>query len=171
MTSRLLNIYRFYFWPAEKYARYRGVKIGKNCSFASKNFGSEPYLIEVGDNVQVTKGVSFFNHGGAWVFRRKHPKLDFFGKIKIGNNVYIGANTMIMPGVTIGSDVIIGAGSVVTKSVPNGNIVAGNPCRIIGRIDDLERRVLEFDVGTKGLDFKSKKNVLLSLSDDCFIKK
>lgn len=85
------------------------MKIGKGCAIGTIKFGSEPYLIEIGDYVQVTTDVSFSTHGGGWVFRRKHPKFDFFGKITIGNNVYIGNRAMIMPGVTIGNNVIIGA--------------------------------------------------------------
>ncbi len=70
------------------------------------------------------------------VIRHEYPDFDFFGKIKIGNNVYIGNNSLIMPGVTIADDVMIGAGSVVTKSVPKGKIVAGNLAKEICTIEE-----------------------------------
>src|SRR5690606_13502105 len=117
MVKRILNVYRRYFWSCEKYAKFLEVQIGEKCSIATKNFGSEPYLIEIGNYVQITNDVKFFCHGAAWVFRKHNPKFDFFGKIKIKNNVYIGNNALIMPGVTIGNNVIIAAGAVVTKSV------------------------------------------------------
>src|SRR5690554_6087907 len=89
-----------YFYTPEVYAVKEGVKIGDNCYIATRAFGSEPYLIEIGNHVQITSGVKFFTHGGGWVFREEFPDLDTFGKIKIGNNVYIGNNALIMPGVS-----------------------------------------------------------------------
>lgn len=71
MIKRILEYYRKSFWPAEKYARHIGVKIGKSCNIQIIAFGSEPYLIEIGDYVQVTTGTRFFTHGGAWVLRKK----------------------------------------------------------------------------------------------------
>lgn len=70
--------------------------------------------------MQITSGTKFFTHGAAWVLRDKYPEIDFFGKIKIGDNVYIGNDSLILPGVAIGSNVIIAAGSVVTKSFRGG---------------------------------------------------
>ncbi|WP_277012813.1 acyltransferase [Flavobacterium lindanitolerans] len=169
--NRIVDLYRRYIWSCEKYARYIGVKIGKNCSIATRNFGSEPYLIEIGNNVQITNDVKFFCHGAAWVFREKDPKFDFFGKIKIGNNVYIGNNALIMAGVTIGNNVIIAAGSVVTKSVGDNSIVGGNPAKILGNVDDLEKRMAGYNVETKGLSYEDKKRRLLNLDDNKFIIK
>src|SRR5690606_40459831 len=122
-------------------------------------------------HVQITSGTKFFTHGGGWVFRKQYPNIDCFGKIIIRNNVYIGNNCMIMPGVTIGSDVIIGAASVVTKSVPDGKIVAGNPARVVGDTIDFVDKIKHFDVGSKGMGYEEKKKYLLSLGEDRFIKK
>jgi acetyltransferase-like isoleucine patch superfamily enzyme len=169
--SLILNIYRRKIWSAQRYAKWLGVKIGKNCSISSKSFGSEPYLIELGDRVQVTRGVSFFNHGGGWVFREKHPEFDYFGKIKIGNNVYIGNYALIMPGVTIGNNVIIGAGTIVTKSIADNSICVGNPGRVINNINNLEEKIKPFMIQSKKLSRKDKRDLLLSLSDEMFIKK
>lgn len=171
MLKKILSLYRRFFWSPEKLARFNGVKIGSNCNIQKVSFGSEPYLIEVGDHVQITSGVKLFTHGGGWVFRKDYPKLDFFGKIKICNNVYIGNNSMIMPGVTIGNNCIIGAGSVVTKSIPDNSIAVGNPARIVGNTNDFLQKTLKMNVDSKQMTYEEKKKYLLSLSDDKFIKK
>jgi len=168
-----LNIYRRLFWSAERHARHVGVRVGKNCAIATRSFGSEPYLIEIGDNVQITDGVRFYCHGGARTLRIKfnEPKFDFFGKVIVKDNAYIGNCALIMPGVTIGKDCIVGAGAVVTKSVPDGKVVAGNPAKIIGSVDDLYSRMLKFNVNSKGMDPQKKREYLLSLPSDKFITK
>ncbi len=172
MISRIIDIYRKYFWAPIKYARSIGVEIGDNCSIAIRYFGSEPYLIKIGSNVQITNGVRLFTHGGNWVVRRIYKDFDSFGKIVIGDNVYIGNNALILPGVIIGSNVIIGAGSVVTKSIPNNKIVAGNPVRIICELDDFYiERMKKFNVSSKGMKYDEKKKYLLNLPDESFIKK
>lgn len=171
MIKKIVEIYRRSFWNAEKYARYMGVEIGENCSIGTKFFGTEPYLIKIGNHVQITNDVKFFCHGASWVFREKQPSFDTFGKIEIKNNVYIGNNSLIMPGVTIGNNVIIGAGSVVTKSFDDGLIIAGNPARVIGSVDEFEKRVIHFNLKTKGLKYDAKKKFLINTNNEKFIKK
>lgn len=171
MIKKILKQYRKIFWSGEKYGRYVGVKIGARSIISTKHFGSEPYLIKIGDNVRVTKDVKFFTHGAARMFRKNNPNFDFFGKINIGNNVYIGNNALILPGVSIGNNVIVAAGAVVSKSIPDDSIVGGNPAKIIGRVSELEERMLPYNVETKGLGAKEKKEYLLSLPDKMFIKK
>jgi len=86
--------------------------------------------------------------------------VDTFGKIKVGNNVYVGQDSIILPGVTIEDNVIIGAGSVVTKSVPSGHIVAGNPARIVSTIEDYKKKSETLDFGTHGLSAQQKREIL-----------
>ena len=171
MIRRIISAIELRFTSAEKYARKKGVRIGKGCSIATKRFGSEPYLITIGDHVQITNGVIFSNHGGGWVFRENVANFDTFGKITIGNNVYIGNNAVILPGVTIGSNVIIGAGTVLTKSVPDNAIVAGNPGKLIGDVETTFKKLEKFNVKTKGLSSDEKKKILTNLSEDMFLKK
>lgn len=171
MVKWILDIYRRTFWKPEKHARYLGVEIGNNCNIATRHFSSEPYLIKIGNHVQITAGVKFFAHGGGWVFRQKHPFFDTFGKIIVKNNVYIGNNALILPGVTIGNNVIVAAGAIVTKSIPDGVIVGGNPAKPIGSIEELEKKLLPFNLNTKNMTKKDKKKFLLKLPDEKFIKK
>lgn len=99
----------------------------------------------------------------------RYPDLDIFGKVIIGNYVYIGSGSLIMPGVTIGNNALIAAGSIVTKSVPPRTVVAGNPARTICSIDEYYQRNKQWDLHSKGKP--NKKEFLLSLPDDRFIKK
>lgn len=128
-------------------------------------------MISIGNHVQITAGVKFFTHGSAWIFRNEIPDFDLFGKIIIKDNVYIGNNALIMPGVTIENDVIVGAGSVVTKSIPSGWIVAGNPAKKVGEVEDFKKRMKKYNFGTKGLSFEEKRNIIESKSQDLFIIK
>lgn len=103
-------------------------KVGKNCNiFGDVELGSEPYLISLGNNVKMSHGVILLTHdGGTHVLRNmkeENKELELFGPITIKDNVFIGINSIIMPGVTIGNNVIVGAGSIVTKSVPDNCVV------------------------------------------------
>lgn len=114
-------------------ARELGVSIGENCLIFSnpyRCFGSEPYLVEIGNHVEITSGCQFATHDGAVWTLRVEPELakfDKFGKITVGNNVFIGINSTILPGVTIGDNCIVGAGSLVTKDIPSAKCGAGYP--------------------------------------------
>lgn len=155
----------------KKYAKYIGVKFGENCFFATKNWSSEPYLIEIGNNVQITRDVTIHTHGGGHVARMKYPNFDTFGKVVIKDWAYIGAYSQIMPGVTIGKGSLVAAGSIVTKSIPDGVVVAGNPARFICTVDEYIERNSKYNTDTKGLSAEDKKKVLLSMDESKFINK
>lgn len=146
---------------ATAYHRFCGVKIGEGCSIYSWHFGSEPYLISIGDHVQITADVKIFTHGGGWVLRKEDKTFDSFGPVNIGDNVYIGNNVLIMPGVTIKDNVIVGAGSVVTKSIPCNVVVAGNPARTVSSIEEYKEKNFAYNTHTKLLSQKQKKQALL----------
>lgn len=157
---------------AEKYARYIGVNLGENNFIPDKNcWSSEPYLITVGNNCQITSGVRIFTHGGGNVIRNINPDFDVFGKVSIGNWVYIGNNSLIMPGVTIGDNSLIAAGSVVTKSVPSGVVVGGNPARVLSTIKDYVKRNETFNLNSKRMTKSEKRILLKSLPAERFIVK
>ncbi|MFA0448941.1 acyltransferase [Vibrio breoganii] len=164
--NKIINKLLESFISDESFARKYGVTIGSNCKVSTRNFSSEPYLITIGDNVRIAQGVKFFTHGGLIPFRKENPTLDIFGKISVGDNVHIGDGAFILPGVKIESNCIIGAGSVVSKSVPTGSVVAGNPARIVSTLDDFLDRANVISFGTKGMSFEEKKDVLLSTSSE-----
>lgn len=115
------------------YARLIGVKVGDNCRIGSREFGSEPFLITIGNNVTITLGVKFITHDGSgYLHVDKKGRRYNFRRILIGNNVFVGVDSIIMPGVKICDDVIVAPGSIITKSVPKGCIIGGVPAKIIG---------------------------------------
>lgn len=111
----------------------RGFKHGKNFKMYDCNidFG-HCYLVEVGDDVILTNCTILTHDGSTKMYTGKSK----IGKVKIGNRVFVGYNSIIPCNVKIGDDVIVGAGSVVTKDIPNNSIVAGNPARVIGKTSD-----------------------------------
>lgn len=171
MIKKIRKAFYKIFMSPKKYAKFIGVKFGENCFFATKNWSSEPYLIEIGNNVQITRDVTIHTHGGGHVARMKYPNFDTFGKVVIKDWAYIGAYSQIMPGVTIGEGSLVAAGSIVTKSVPDGVVVAGNPARFVCTVDDYIERNKKHNTDTKGLSAEEKKKVLLSMDESKFIKK
>jgi acetyltransferase-like isoleucine patch superfamily enzyme len=100
-------------------------------------FGSEPWLVSLGDNVYITADVQFITHdGGTLILRKDHPDLEWTAPITVGDDVYIGVRSLIMPGVSIGNRCIIGAGSIVTRDVPDNSVAIGVPARVVRSVDE-----------------------------------
>lgn len=115
-----------------KYLRSQGMKIGENCHINTMSFSTEPYLIEIGNHVAISAGTDFVTHDGAvWCFRDENKEADIFGKIIIGDNVFIGINSTILPNTTIGNNCIVGAGSIVRGKFPDNTVIIGNPAKVI----------------------------------------
>ncbi|TFF38792.1 acyltransferase [Mucilaginibacter psychrotolerans] len=148
---------------AKVYEKYLGVKFGKNVRMTGVPFfSSEPYLISIGDNVTITQHVTFHTHdGGVGLLRQKHPGIELIAPITIGNNVFIGSHTIILPGITVGNNVIIGSSSVITKNIPDNVVVAGVPARIIKTMDEYEEKSLANCDYTNKLSPEEKKNFYL----------
>jgi len=131
---------------AIKVAIHQGMKVGDNLYVQGiPNFGSECFLIEMGDNVTLAEGVSFINHGGdGRVTKRieKYKNGRTFGRIKIGNNTFIGKGTILLPGVSIGSNCIVGSLSVVSSSIPDNSVYAGAPAKFICTIEQYGEKLL-----------------------------
>lgn len=124
-------------------------KLIKNGLIVGKNFSrqgnciidpSHCWLIEIGDNVTLANGVYILAHDASTKNLIGYAKI---GNVKIGNNVFVGARSIILPNVKIGDNVIIGSGSIVTKDVPSNVVIAGNPAKIISNIDNYKNKMLK----------------------------
>jgi acetyltransferase-like isoleucine patch superfamily enzyme len=123
------------------YFRKQGVSIGEHCRIYIESFGTEPYLVKIGNNCTITAGVAFITHDGSMdLFRKEIPDLNVFGKIEIKDNCFIGIGSIILYGVTIGKNSVVGAGSVVTRDVPPNTVVAGVPARVISGIEEYKEK-------------------------------
>lgn len=155
--------------------RALGLVIGEGCEILNGyTFGSEPYLVDIGDNVRIARGVKITTHdGGVWVLRRKYPELadmDRFGRVKIGDNCHIGMNSLIMPGVTIGKNCIIGAGAIVTHDIPDDSVAVGVPARVIETVDEYMEKNKEDFLPTKKLGFDEKRAAVKRYCEEGLIR-
>lgn len=125
-----------------EWLKSRGIKIGKGTRVISPSDISvditRPELVEIGENVLLHKGTVIMTHDYASrAFVNKYSIfLPSHGRIKLGNNIWLGENVTILKNVEIGDDCIIGSGSVVTKSIPSGSIAVGIPAKVISTFDD-----------------------------------
>lgn len=148
------------------YYKKEGIKIGENLSIVGKvSFGSEPYLISIGNNVRISNNVNFVTHdGGMHVLRNLGllENADKFGEIIIEDNVFIGMNSIIMPGVRIGKNTVIGAGSIVTKSIDENTVACGIPAKKIKSIEQYYEDNKDKVVYTKNMSNLEKKLFLMN---------
>lgn len=109
----------------------RGLVVGRNFNMRRDVIidHSHSWLIEIGDDVTLAPRVHIIAHDASTKHWTGYTRI---GRVRIGSRVFVGAGSILLPGVSIGDDAIVGAGSVVTKNVPPGSIVAGNPARPIG---------------------------------------
>lgn len=113
--------------------RSYGIEMGKNCHvLTSKIDVHHGFLISMGDNVTISDA-RLLTHDGS---TKKFLGYSRVGRIKIGNNVFIGAGAIILPGIEIGDNVVVGAGAVVTKDIPSDSLVVGNPARVIKTVTE-----------------------------------
>lgn len=146
----------------DSYARSIGVEVGAGCRIYTRNFGSEPFLVSIGSRVTVTSGVQFITHDGStWLVRDGNGRRFRFAPVTVGDDVFIGVNSIVLPGVSIGSRCVIGAGSVVTKSIPSGSVAVGTPARVVGTYENFHDRMInncisEQDVPNKNsIDYRN----------------
>lgn len=116
------------------------IKVGKNF-FANYNCTIlDVAPVVIGDNCQMAPNVAIYTAGHPVHPDTRNSAYEYGISVTIGDNVWLGGNTVICPGVRIGSNTVIGAGSVVTKDIPDWVIAAGNPCRVIRKITEADRR-------------------------------
>ena len=117
----------------------RGLKVGKNFSRQGgvRIDTSYCFLIEIGDNVILAPNVTILAHDASL---KNVLGVSQIGRVSIGNNVFVGAGSIILQNVNIGDNVIIGAGSIVSKDIPSNSVAAGNPAKIICSIEEFKKR-------------------------------
>lgn len=141
MIQGIINKIKYLYYNSSyegkvKYLRSLGCVIGEHTRLNCKTnaFGTEPYLIEVGDHCLFADGIHIITHdGGVSVLNNLKifdTPMNKMKRVKIGDNVYIGLGASVMPGVTIGNNCIIGAGAIVTKDIPDNSCAAGVPATV-----------------------------------------
>ena len=119
--------------------RRRGVRIGEGCMLFTTFFSTEPYLVDIGNRVGISGGTKFLTHDASvWLIRPERPHAQVLGRIRVGDNTFIGEDCIILPGTTIGAGCVVAAGSVVRGDIPDNSIVLGNPGRVIGQASMLK---------------------------------
>ncbi|MCL1112988.1 acyltransferase [Shewanella basaltis] len=156
-----LKLY-FFIFGGTKYARKIGVKVGSNARILTNKFGSEPFLITLGNNVTLTGGVRIITHDGAasLILTKSGKRYFKYSSVSIGSNVFVGVDTLIMPGVTIGDNVIVAAASVVTKDIPSNTVYGGIPASKICSFDDYKNKILKSGCTSDDFDIKSKTDIM-----------
>lgn len=96
--------------------------------------------VTFGDNVFIAPNCCFSTAGHPLDSEQRNAGLEFAKPIKVGNSVWFGAGVIVLPGINIGDDVVIGAGSIVTKDIPSGVIAVGNPCKVIRKITEEDKK-------------------------------
>ena len=151
-----------------------GVQIGDDCVIYGNNpnmWGTEPFLIRLGNNVHITQGCKLITHdGGTLILRQYTTDLEYTAPIIIGDDVYMGMETLVLPGVTIGNNVIIGARSVISKDIPSNSVCVGAPARIIKTVDEYHEIMKKKSLKIGHLKGDAKANALKEIYQD-FIKK
>lgn len=116
------------------------IEVGKNF-FANYNCTIiDVAKVTIGDNCQMAPNVAIYTAGHPVHPVSRNSAYEYGIEVTIGDNVWIGGNTVILPGVHIGSNTVIGAGSVVTKDIPDWVVAAGNPCKVIRQITEEDKR-------------------------------
>ena len=120
-------------------AETNGFKHGERCAFMGEVIidPGHCWLIEIGDDVTLAPRVHILAHDASTKRQLGYARI---AEVTIGNNVFIGANSVILPGVHIGDNVVIGAGSVVTNDIPSNSVAVGNPCKVISAYEDYMTR-------------------------------
>lgn len=116
------------------------IEVGKNF-FANYNCTIiDVAKVKIGDNCQMAPNIAIYTAGHPLHPVARNSMYEYGISVTIGDNVWIGGNTVIMPGVHIGSNTVIGAGSVVTKDIPDWSVAVGNPCRVIKKITEEDKK-------------------------------
>ena len=184
MIRRIIGKIYHIFRPSKKYTidewslktveklRSLGATIGENVDIidASIDMGT-PFMLTIGDNVTITN-CRILTHDASTKKALGYTKT---GKVTIGNNVFVGADSIILPNTVIGNNVIIGAGAVVAFDIPDNSVVVGNPARIVTTYEEYinkQKSKMEncpvFDFNGRELNLESRKQERMKLKKHGF---
>lgn len=133
------------------------IEVGKNVFINYNCTILDVAKVKIGDNCQIAPNAAVYTAGHPLHPVSRNSAYEFGKEVIIGNNVWIGGNAVICPGVHIGDNAVIGAGSVVTRDIPAWSVAAGNPCRVIRKITDGDKRKL---FGDEEIDEEAWKEIL-----------
>ena len=164
-TVRLaINTARLHRDPV-RYFRSCGVEIGEGVDIFGPRlftFGSEPYLVTIGNQVTISHNVDFITHDGALrVARAEFGGAYLYGRISVGDNCFLGAHSILMPGVKVGAGSIIGSGSIVTAEIPPGVVAIGAPAKPVKTVEEYIDGKRHLWIDTGGLPPQAKRELLL----------
>ena len=134
--NKIINKIRIKKWIKE------GLIVGENFQLERNSYidSSFPWLIEIGNNVTVAPEVLILSHDGSTQKIIGYSKI---GKVKIGDNVFIGSKSIILPNTTIGKNSIIGAGSIVKGNIPEDVVVSGVPAKVVMTVEEFRKKHLD----------------------------
>ncbi|BEI56977.1 MULTISPECIES: acyltransferase [Butyricimonas] len=167
MMRKIFLIFKFYYYKIFYPKFYRNIKHGKNFRCQAGIDAVFPELIEIGDNFIAAPGSKILTHDASLLLFTDNLKIRA-QKTTIGNSVFLGECSVVMPGVTINDNVIVGAGSIVTKDIPANSVVAGNPAKLICTVDAYIEKCKQcgilYDVSE---NFQNALNNGLPITIDC----
>lgn len=111
------------------------IEIGENFYANHNLIILDANQVKFGDNVFIAPNCGFYTAGHPLNAEQRNKGLEYAKPIEVGNNVWIGGNVVVLPGVKIGDNSVIGAGSIVTKDIPANSVAVGNPCKVIKKIE------------------------------------
>jgi acetyltransferase-like isoleucine patch superfamily enzyme len=163
VLSLLVNTARLHQDPV-RYFRRQGVEIGEGVEIFGANlftFGSEPYLVSIGNQVTISHDVDFITHdGGMRTARDKYPDAYLYGRIQVADRCFVGAHCVLLLGAKVGVGSVIGSGSIVTGEIPSGVVAIGAPARPVKSVEDYIQESKHSWIDTRGLTNNAKKELL-----------
>lgn len=148
-----------------RYFRTQGAEIGEGVEIFGANlftFGSEPYLVSIGNEVTISHDADFITHdGGLRVARARYPDAYLYGRIKVADRCFLGAHCVLLPGAKVGEGSVIGSGSIVAGEIPPRVVAVGSPAKPVRSVDEYIQANKHLWVDTAGLTPRAKKELLL----------
>jgi acetyltransferase-like isoleucine patch superfamily enzyme len=163
VLSLALNSARLHRDPV-RYFRSQGVAIGEDVEIFGANlftFGSEPYLVSIGNQVTISHNVDFITHdGGLGIVRAKYPDAYLYGRIQVGDRCFLGAHCVLLPGTRVGTGSVIGSGSIVAGEIPSGVVAIGVPAKPVKSVEEYIQGKRHLWIDTRELTPSAKRELL-----------